>query len=174
MTDGGPPIIAIAGFMAAGKTTVARALARRLGRAWADLDEAVTKREGRTPARLIEEDGEAAFRDAETRALSDLLERGEASVIALGGGTFALARNRVLLAAHGCVSVWLDAPFDLCWRRITEAGAAPRPLARDRAAARRLYDERLASYRLASLRVRVSAASSPEATAAEVAGAVGA
>ena len=113
MTDGGPPIIAITGFMAAGKTTVARALARRLGRAWADLDEAVTKREGRTPARLIEEDGEAAFRDAETRTLSDLLERGEASVIALGGGTFALARNRVLLAAANCGGSRADGSGDL-------------------------------------------------------------
>ncbi|HYX40162.1 MAG TPA: shikimate kinase, partial [Pyrinomonadaceae bacterium] len=77
------PRIIIIGFMAAGKTTVARALARRLNDSVIDLDESITKREGRTPQELIDEVGEAAFREAETRALRAALRYGTARIIAL-------------------------------------------------------------------------------------------
>ena len=163
--------IVITGFMGAGKTTVAGALARLLGCAPLDLDDFVTAREGRTPQRLIDEDGEAAFREAETRALREALERGGARVIATGGGTWTLERNRALVAAHGCLSVWLDAPFELCWERIARGGAADRPFARDRERARELYDRRLADYRLASVRVRVAPQLAAEEVAAEIAAA---
>lgn len=167
---GATPRVVVVGFMCAGKTSVARELARRLGCAWADLDERVGERERRTPRQLIEEDGEPAFREAETRALAGLLEEESgARVVAAGGGTWALKRNRALVARHGCVSVWLDAPFELCWRRIgREGGAASRPLARDRATAQRLYDERLALYRLASLHVDAGDGRTPAALAEEV------
>ena len=68
--------IVITGFMCAGKTTVGRELARRLSLPFLDLDDLVTEREGRTPAELIDERGEAAFRDAETRALRSALGAG--------------------------------------------------------------------------------------------------
>src|SRR5437868_7881860 len=164
--------IVITGFMGAGKTTVAGALARLLGCAPLDLDDFVTAREGRTPQRLIDEDGEAAFREAETRALREALERGGARVIATGGGTWTLERNRALVAAHGCLSVWLDAPFELCWERITRGGAQDlRPFARDRERASELYGRRLADYALAHLRVRVTPRLTAEEVAAEVAAA---
>jgi shikimate kinase len=164
--------IVITGFMGAGKTTVARALARLLGCASLDLDDLITAREGRTPQQLIDEDGEAAFREAETRALREALASDEARVIATGGGTWTLERNRALVAAHGCLSVWLDAPFELCWERITGGGATTdRPFARDRERARELYDRRLADYRLASLRVRVTPRLGVEELADEIAAA---
>jgi shikimate kinase len=164
--------IVITGFMGAGKTTVAGALARLLGCSSLDLDAAVTAREGRTPQRLIDEDGEAAFRDAETRALREALETARARVIATGGGTWTLERNRALVAAHGCLSVWLDAPFGLCWERITRGGPQPsRPFARDRAAAGLLYERRLADYALADLRVGVTPRHTAEEVAAEIASA---
>lgn len=146
--------IVITGFMGAGKTTVARTLACLMGCAALDLDDLVAEREGRTPRQLIDEDGEAVFRDAETRALADTLGANDARIIATGGGAWTLERNRALVAAHGCLSVWLDAPFELCWERIG-GGDDARPFARDRDKARRLYDERLAAYGLAELRVRV-------------------
>jgi shikimate kinase len=164
--------IVITGFMGAGKTTVAGALARLLGCASLDLDDFVTAREGRTPQQLIDEDGEAAFREAETRALGEVLERGEVQVIATGGGTWTLERNRALVAARGCLTVWLDAPFELCWERITRGGAGvDRPFARDRERARELYERRLADYSLASLRVRVTPRLGAEEVAAEIAAA---
>ena len=167
--------VVITGFMAAGKTTVGRALARRLGAPFADLDDAVRELEGRAPRELIDDEGERYFREAETRALRHVLERGDARVIATGGGAWTLERNRALVNAHGCLSVWLDAPFDLCQRRILEGGGpSDRPFARDPARARRLYDERLDAYRLAALRVRVRAESGVEELAERVAAALGA
>ena len=151
------PRIVITGFMGAGKTAVARELARSLGCGALDLDEFIAEREGRGPRALIDEEGEAAFREIESRALGDALKT-KARVIALGGGAWTVERNRAAVAAeHDCLTVWLDAPFELCWERITgERGGEGRPLGREREAARRLFEERLASYRLAAFHVRVT------------------
>lgn len=164
--------IVITGFMGAGKTTVARALARLLRCDALDLDDLITEREGRTPRHLIDEDGEAFFRDAETRALAFALASSAARIIATGGGAWTIERNRALIAAHAdCISVWLDAPFELCWERIGGEDDA-RPFARDREKAGRLYDERLAAYRLADLRVRVTPQTGVELAAARIVAAV--
>jgi shikimate kinase len=159
--------IVITGFMAAGKTTVARALARLLGDAVIDLDASITKRTGRTPYELISEAGEAAFRELETRALREALQQGTARVIALGGGAWLSEHNRTLVAQHDCVTVWLDAPFDLCWQRIS-ASADERPLAPDEAAARARYEERRAYYQLAAHHINVSAAATADDIAADI------
>ena len=146
--------IVITGFMCAGKTTVAAALASRLDCAMIDLDARVTEIEHRTPQQIIETDGEARFREIEVRALRDTLENTDAYVIALGGGAWTIERNRALVIEHDCLVVWLDAPFALCWRRI-EATKDTRPLARDHDQTRRLYDERRALYALAALRIEI-------------------
>ncbi len=166
--------VVITGFMGAGKTTVGRSLARLLGVHFLDLDDAVTESEGRGPRELIDEEGEDYFRDAETRALRRELEAGAARVIATGGGAWTLERNRALVNAHGCLTVWLDAPYELCRQRIEdEGGASERPFARDPARARSLYEERLAAYRLAVIRVRVAPDSVPDELAADIAAALG-
>jgi shikimate kinase len=154
--------------MCAGKTTVARALAARLDCAMLDTDAAVVERARRSIEAIIDEDGEPRFRELEREALRDILEHERARVVALGGGAWASAENRALISAHRCLSVWLDAPFELCWRRIAHAADA-RPLARDRDRARQLYDTRRAAYELAALRVSVTEARSAEDTAAEIA-----
>jgi shikimate kinase len=165
--------VVITGFMGAGKTTVGRALARLLGETFIDLDDAVKELEGRGPRELIDEEGEDYFREAETRALRRVLERGEARVVATGGGAWTLARNRALVAGHGCLSVWLDAPFELCLRRIEDEGAREsRPFARDAERARALYEQRLEAYRLADLRVPVAPGAGAEELAAEIAAAL--
>ena len=92
-------------------------------------------------------------------------------VVATGGGAWALARNRALADARGCLTVWLDAPFELCWRRILNDATA-RPLARDEQQARRLYDERRASYALARLHVEVRDDTTPETLSAAIADAL--
>ncbi|MBV9924516.1 MAG: shikimate kinase [Acidobacteria bacterium] len=162
-------VVVITGFMGAGKTTVGRALADILGAPFVDLDDAVRELEGRGPRELIDEEGEEYFREAETRALSHVLEKGEARVVATGGGAWTLARNRSLVAEHGCLSVWLDAPFELCLRRIDREGDRDsRPFARDTERAASLYEERLAAYRQADLRVTVAPEAGAEELAAEV------
>ena len=165
--------VVITGFMGAGKTTVGRALARLLDAPFVDLDDAVRELEGRGPRELIDEEGEEYFRESETRALRHVLESGAARVVATGGGAWTLARNRSLVAAHGCLSVWLDAPFDLCLRRIdTEGARDSRPFARDAERAQRLYTERLAAYSQTDLRVSVAPDAGADELAAEIAAAL--
>src|SRR4029434_11212368 len=124
--------IVLVGFMGCGKTSVAKALAHQADCDFVDLDTFITKTHGLSPAEIIEEEGEPAFRLFETRALEEVLKRAEFRLIALGGGAWTIPSNRKLIGAHDCLTVWLDAPFDLCWQRISAAGNAKRPLAPDR------------------------------------------
>ena len=146
--------IVITGFMASGKTVVAEALGGVLGSASVDLDGEITRREGDTPAEIICGKGEEAFRAIETRTLQRVLEENSAVVIALGGGAWMIAGNRALLERYQSLSVWLDAPFELCWKRILNAGSK-RPLAPDKETARSLFAQRLPSYERATLRIPI-------------------
>jgi shikimate kinase len=158
--------VVIVGFMGAGKSSVARELARLLDAFVVDLDDSITEREGHTPQELIDVDGEPAFRAAETRALADALDKGAARIIALGGGALTAPATRELLAQRDCFMIWLDAPFELCWQRI--AGDETRPFARERESARRLYEERREFYELADCRVEVSEGANVKIVAAEI------
>jgi shikimate kinase len=146
--------IIITGFMGSGKTTVSRSLANILGRELVDLDQVIAEQEGRTAKDIIEQDGEDLFREIETSSLREVLEHTLPGVIALGGGAWTLDRNRNLIEHAGGITVWLDAPFDLCWERIHASGGG-RPLARDQGQARILYAERRPLYALAKLHVRI-------------------
>ena len=147
--------IVITGFMGSGKTSVARELARRLDLAMVDLDERITEREGRSAAQLIIDEGEKVFRAIESKVLRELLEDDTARVIALGGGAWIEEENRNLINQHGCLSVWLDVPFEVCWSRI-EASGDDRPLGRTREQAQALYDRRRSVYKLAKLHIQNS------------------
>ncbi len=146
--------IVIIGFMGTGKSTVARALASRLDGGMLDLDELITSNEGRSPAEIIEVDGEDYFRAIETRTLREVLQEGLARTVSLGGGAWTIALNRQLISNHGVFTVWLDAPFELCWSRI-ENGREARPLARSRELAEELYDNRREVYALANARIQI-------------------
>ncbi|HEX8162097.1 MAG TPA: shikimate kinase [Pyrinomonadaceae bacterium] len=163
-----PTRVVITGFMGAGKTTVARALAARLGCAAVDADEFIAEREGRSPREIIGREGERRFREIESRALAEILADDAARVVALGGGAWTIEANRELVARRGCLTVWLDAPFELCWRRIARAGRAARPLARDRESSRGLYEARRPLYALAARRVEARGPKSVWVIAAEI------
>jgi shikimate kinase len=153
--------IVIIGFMAAGKTTVAYELALKLKCLAIDLDDLIAEREGRGPKEIIEQDGEDAFRKVETKRLREVLLDANVQVIALGGGAWTVAENRKLIAQHRALTVWLDAPFELCWKRI-EAGREPRPLARFRETALQLYAQRRPVYESADVHVSVAENESAE------------
>jgi shikimate kinase len=146
--------IVILGFMACGKTTVANELARELECRSVDLDSLIAQREKRSPAEIITQDGEDAFRELETLALRDVLQDIEAQVIALGGGTWATPANRTIIALYDCLTVWLDVPFETCWKRIANANVA-RPLAPDRETAQHRFQIRRADYQLAEKQISV-------------------
>lgn len=171
MTSDQTQKILIVGFMGAGKTTTAQALARVLGTTCADLDQLITEQQGFSPQEIIDAEGEMRFREVETLALGAALRDHAAAVISLGGGTWAVGQNRALIAEHGGYVVWLDAPFTLCWRRISATGKT-RPFARDRDKARLRYAERRPLYQLATLRIPVGEHKRPDAVAEEIAAAL--
>ena len=151
--------IVITGFMGCGKSNVARELARRLDVPMIDLDDRITAREGRTPAELITEDGEPAFRSIETNTLHELLQTGEDGVVALGGGAWIESANRDLIDSYGCLSVWLDTPFAICWQRIS-ASTDERPLGKTIEQAEARYNLRRPVYSLARIHIPVTGSES--------------
>lgn len=156
--------IYLVGFMGSGKSTIGRRLAERLGMPFADLDDDIEAAEGRTIAEVFAHDGEGRFRDAEHAALAARVRSGAAVVLALGGGAYTFARNRDLLRGAG-TSVWLDCPFERALQRV--AGFAHRPLAKDPAQFRALFEKRLADYALADVRIPVSS-DNPEDAVAQI------
>ena len=163
--------IVIIGFMACGKTEVARALAARLGLALVDLDDKIAKLHGRSAAQLIIDEGEPTFRAIETQTLSETLESHTRSLIALGGGAWITEENRKLINAHRGVTVWLDTPFEVCWQRI-EAAAEDRPLGRTRSEAEQRFHQRRPIYQLAGIHITVMAHEAVNDTAARIANAL--
>src|SRR4051812_49618725 len=115
--------------MAAGKTTVARLVAERLGWRAEDIDELIEARERRTVAEIFSKSGEPYFRSIERDILRLLLPLRHC-VVATGGGTFMDPDNRVAINMDG-VSVWLDVPLEDLVGRVPAAGCPP--LAADRA-----------------------------------------
>ena len=141
--------IYLVGFMASGKSTIARALAARLGWRSEDIDDLIEKRERLTVAEIFTRHGEPHFRAAE-RDILQLLRPIRSMVVATGGGTFADPENRAAINLDG-VSVWIDLPLADLIPRIPLDGR--RPLASDRAQLERLYAARVEAYRGAMLRV---------------------
>jgi shikimate kinase len=160
--------IYLVGFMAAGKTTVARSLAERLGWRAEDIDELIEARERRTVADIFARSGEPYFRTLERDILRLLLPLRHV-VVATGGGTFMDRDNRVAINMDG-VSVWLDVPLDELVARLPADGR--RPLAADRAQMERLYAIRQAAYANAQIRIDARGAH-PEAVAERILEAVG-
>ena len=114
--------IYLVGFMAAGKTTVARALARRLDWRAEDIDELIEARERRSVAEIFARSGEPYFRTMEKEILRLLLPMRH-TVVATGGGTFVDLENRAAINRDG-LSVWLDVPFDMVLARVPADGQA--------------------------------------------------
>jgi shikimate kinase len=141
--------IYLVGFMGAGKTTVGRALARRLGWQHADIDELIERREHLTVAEVFARKGEPYFRAAERAVLMDQLPLRHA-IIATGGGTFVDPQNRAIINQDGA-SVWIDVPFDRLIARVPADGR--RPLAADRTEFERLYLLRRTAYEQAQVRL---------------------
>lgn len=146
------------GFMGAGKTTVGKVLAQRLGWKFHDLDELIEHREQRSIAALFGEVGETGFRKLEHAALKALLEESRmdlSSIVALGGGAFVQPENRDALQRAGAVTVLLDAPVEELHRRC-EGAPHVRPLAADRNRFEQIFASRHAAYSLAQFKVETA------------------
>ena len=146
--------IFLVGFMGAGKTSVGRALSRKLGWRFEDLDDRIQAREGRTIPEIFQQSGEAEFRRSELAALRDLLADMESApmIAALGGGAFVQEEVASLLEKAGSATVFLDAPTEELWRRCAQ-DVTDRPLRRMEAEFRQLYEARRPRYLQARVRV---------------------
>jgi shikimate kinase len=156
------PGLYLVGFMAAGKSTVGRALAGALGWSFADIDLEIEKEQGVSISDIFRERGEPAFRDIETETIRrhvDAIRSGTPSVVALGGGAFAQPRNWEILENNG-VTIWLDCPFEIVCRRI-DGDVIARPLAVDRSRLAQLFESRRSLYSRADFRVEVSTGDIP-------------
>lgn len=139
----------LVGFMGAGKTTVGRALAKRLDWSVEDIDDRIQTRERRDIPTIFRQDGEPYFRAAEQQEVISLLPA-RGVVVATGGGTVVDPVTRELILRDGVV-VWLDVSLPILLERVPLDGS--RPLAADRFAMERLYNQRVMAYSCAHLRL---------------------
>ena len=145
--------IVLVGLMGAGKSTVGRRLARRLGLPFVDSDDAIEDAAGYPASEVFERYGEADFRDGERRLVARLIE-GEVRVIATGGGAYVDPRTRKLLNERA-ITVWLDAPVEVLTARTGRRDTRPLLRTTDRKGTlERLAEQRGPAYAEAHIRVR--------------------
>ena len=145
--------VVLVGLMGAGKSTVGRRLAKRLGLPFVDSDDAIEDAAGYSAAEIYERYGEADFRDGERRLVTRLID-GEIRVIATGGGAFVDPRTRKLLNERS-ITVWLDAPVNILTERTGRRDTRPLLRNPDRAGTlERLAEERGPAYAEAHIRIR--------------------
>jgi shikimate kinase/3-dehydroquinate synthase len=134
--------IALVGFMGAGKTTTAGMLQPRLDRPVVDIDKEIEARYRDTIPHIFEQQGEPRFRQVEAHAVGAAAGQKRPSIIDLGGGAVTFPGTRDPL--EEAFTVLLDVDVDTAWARVRGSG---RPLARDEAEFRRLFEERQPTYR---------------------------
>ena len=141
-------MVFLTGAPASGKTTLGRRLAAALGVPFADLDEEIVRKAGRSIPEIFASDGEGAFRDLESQTLAAVVDAASAGVVALGGGTLLRDANRALCERAGTVAC-LDAPSDEELSRRLGAAPGTRPLggqAQARAAHYASFPNRVAGW----------------------------
>lgn len=144
--------VVLVGIMGAGKSSVGRRLAGRLGVPFVDADTEIEKAAGMTISEIFAKHGEPYFRAGEARVIARLLDGGP-QVLATGGGAFMNPETRATVRAKG-ISIWLRATLDVLSRRIKRRNDRPLLKGADpMETLRRLIDERYPVYAEADLTV---------------------
>jgi shikimate kinase len=137
--------------MGAGKSTIGKALAKRLGYEFIDSDEIIESIAGKSIPHIFAEVGEAEFRRLEREALKSMSGRSRL-VASLGGGAYVAEENRRILRDIG-ISIWIDCPFDLCWSRVSKE--THRPLLKSYTEMAALLETRKPCYGQADLKIEI-------------------
>jgi shikimate kinase len=137
--------IVLVGMMGAGKSSIGRRLAQRLGIGFVDADAEIEAAAGMTIAEIFARDGESYFRSGEARVIARLLDQGS-QVLATGGGAYMNEATRAAIRQKG-ISVWLKADFEVLMRRVKRR-SGDRPMLQGDPAerVRHLMDERYPVY----------------------------
>ncbi|MBO6688357.1 MAG: shikimate kinase [Alphaproteobacteria bacterium] len=144
--------VALVGLMGAGKSTVGRRLASKLGRPFVDSDDEIEKAAGLSVSDIFALHGEEEFRRVERKVLQRLLD-GPPQVLATGGGAYLNDVTRDLMRKHA-ITIWLNADLETLWKRVSRRNHRPllrRPDAKE--VLSNLFDERRPIYELADLTV---------------------
>jgi shikimate kinase len=146
--------VVLVGMMGAGKSSIGRRVAQRLGIPFVDADEEIEiAHAGMKVREIFAEHGEPYFRAGEARVIARLLEGGP-QVLATGGGAFMNPDTRATIGAKG-ISIWLNADFDVLMKRIKRRHDRPLLKTEDPGATlRKLMEERYPVYALADLTVQ--------------------
>lgn len=150
--------VVLVGLMGAGKSSIGRRLAQRLGVSFVDADTEIELAAGRTIPEIFEDLGEPAFRDGERRVIRRLLTDDPPHVLATGGGAFMAPDTRALIKERGH-SVWLNADLDVLFERVSRRSNRPLLKTSDpKATLAALMEERSPVYAEADLSVRTARA----------------
>ena len=144
--------IVLVGLMGAGKTSVGRRLAEKLGIPFVDADHEIEAAAGKPIKEIFADHGEAYFREGERRVIQRLIGNG-AQVLATGGGAYMNDETRARIQEHG-ISVWLRASLPLLMKRVAKRQDRPLLQTEDpEAVMRGLIDKRYPVYALADVTV---------------------
>jgi shikimate kinase len=144
--------IVLVGMMGAGKSSVGRRLASRLGLPFADADHAIEEAANQTIPEIFAEHGETYFRDGERRVIARLLRQGS-QVLATGGGAYINEETRAAIAEAG-LTVWLKADPEILYERVKRRSHRPLLQTADpEGTIRRLVAERYPVYALADITI---------------------
>lgn len=148
-------LVCLTGFMGSGKSTIARVLASQLGWLNTDLDRCITEVTHLSIPEIFARMGEPEFRRVEHQQLARIVAETVATqkprIVSLGGGTIMQPQNMALLREAGAALIFLHCPIEDLLHRC--AHITDRPLFRDEASFRHLYEERLPTYEMADYRV---------------------